>query len=79
MLILGLRPQQGAAAASDGAGLMPAGSPGPPRGGRASGRSRGARDRDTMAEHWKDDDQVDWLDSVSVDLIRGHGRLTDEK
>ncbi|PWI19366.1 pyridine nucleotide-disulfide oxidoreductase [Streptomyces sp. Act143] len=32
--------------------------------------------RDTMAEHWKDDDQVDWLDSVSVDLIRGHGRFT---
>ncbi|PKW05393.1 dihydrolipoamide dehydrogenase [Streptomyces sp. 1222.5] len=32
--------------------------------------------RDTMAEHWKDDDQVDWLNSVSVDLIRGHGRFT---
>jgi dihydrolipoamide dehydrogenase len=25
--------------------------------------------------YWKDEDQVDWLDSVSVDLIRGHGRL----
>ncbi|MGW2715493.1 dihydrolipoyl dehydrogenase family protein [Streptomyces sp. NPDC001356] len=35
--------------------------------------------RDTMAEHWKDDDQVDWLESVGVDLIRGHGRLTGEK
>ncbi|WP_432019814.1 dihydrolipoyl dehydrogenase family protein [Streptomyces sp. 1222.5] len=32
--------------------------------------------RDAMAEHWKDDDQVDWLNSVSVDLIRGHGRFT---
>ncbi|MGW0166849.1 dihydrolipoyl dehydrogenase family protein [Streptomyces sp. NPDC003343] len=32
--------------------------------------------RDRMAAYWKDDDQVDWLDSVSVDLIRGHGRLT---
>ncbi|MGV9350604.1 dihydrolipoyl dehydrogenase family protein [Streptomyces spiralis] len=32
--------------------------------------------RDNMAAHWTDDDQVDWLDSVSVDLLRGHGRLT---
>ncbi|MEU4099007.1 NAD(P)/FAD-dependent oxidoreductase, partial [Streptomyces sp. NPDC026673] len=32
--------------------------------------------RDEMASYWKDEDQVDWLDSVSVDLIRGHGRLT---
>ncbi|MFE0508916.1 dihydrolipoyl dehydrogenase family protein [Streptomyces sp. NPDC058964] len=31
--------------------------------------------RDRMSSYWKDDDQVDWLDSVSVDLIRGHGRL----
>ncbi|MFJ9759889.1 dihydrolipoyl dehydrogenase family protein [Streptomyces sp. NPDC101149] len=31
--------------------------------------------RDRMAAYWKDEDQVDWLDSVSVDLIRGHGRL----
>lgn len=31
--------------------------------------------RDKMAGYWKDDDQVDWLNSVSVDLIRGHGRL----
>ncbi|MEU9011878.1 NAD(P)/FAD-dependent oxidoreductase [Streptomyces sp. NPDC048479] len=32
--------------------------------------------RDKMSSYWKDEDQVDWLDSVSVDLIRGHGRLT---
>ncbi|MFK4865737.1 dihydrolipoyl dehydrogenase family protein [Streptomyces sp. CSMPJR101] len=31
--------------------------------------------RDKMAAYWKDDDQVDWLESVSVDLVRGHGRL----
>ncbi|MER5604300.1 NAD(P)/FAD-dependent oxidoreductase [Streptomyces sp. NPDC002265] len=31
--------------------------------------------RDAMSSYWKDDDQVAWLDSVSVDLIRGHGRL----
>ncbi|MEV7994979.1 FAD-dependent oxidoreductase, partial [Streptomyces sp. NPDC086077] len=31
--------------------------------------------RDRMSSYWKDEDQVDWLDSVSVDLIRGHGRL----
>ncbi|MFC9889399.1 dihydrolipoyl dehydrogenase family protein [Streptomyces pilosus] len=31
--------------------------------------------RDRMAFHWKDDDQADWLDSISVDLVRGHGRL----
>ncbi|MEU0038366.1 NAD(P)/FAD-dependent oxidoreductase [Streptomyces sp. NPDC006333] len=31
--------------------------------------------RDKMSSYWKDEDQVDWLDSVSVDLIRGHGRL----
>ncbi|MGI5518513.1 dihydrolipoyl dehydrogenase family protein [Streptomyces sp. CA-106131] len=31
--------------------------------------------RDKMVSYWKDEDQVDWLDSVSVDLIRGHGRL----
>lgn len=29
-----------------------------------------------MAEHWKDDDQADWPNSVSVDLRRGHGRFT---
>lgn len=31
--------------------------------------------RDRMAADWNDRDQVDWLDSVDVDLIRGHGRL----
>ncbi|MFI8209390.1 dihydrolipoyl dehydrogenase family protein [Streptomyces werraensis] len=31
--------------------------------------------RDKMSAYWKDDDQVDWLDSVSVDLVRGYGRL----
>ncbi|MER6435856.1 NAD(P)/FAD-dependent oxidoreductase [Streptomyces sp. NPDC001185] len=31
--------------------------------------------RDKMSSYWKDEDQVDWLGSVSVDLIRGHGRL----
>ncbi|MFF3676441.1 dihydrolipoyl dehydrogenase family protein [Streptomyces sp. NPDC002120] len=35
--------------------------------------------RDRMSSYWKDEDQVDWLDSVSVDLIRGHGRLTGPK
>ena len=31
--------------------------------------------RDRMAAYWKDEDQVEWLESVSVDLVRGHGRL----
>ncbi|MER7814662.1 NAD(P)/FAD-dependent oxidoreductase [Streptomyces sp. NPDC096153] len=31
--------------------------------------------RDKMCIYWTDDDQVEWLDSVSVDLVRGHGRL----
>jgi dihydrolipoamide dehydrogenase len=35
--------------------------------------------RDKMASYWKDEDQVDWLNSVSVDLIRGHGRLDGER
>ncbi|WP_406404963.1 dihydrolipoyl dehydrogenase family protein [Streptomyces sp. NBC_01643] len=35
--------------------------------------------RDKMSSYWKDEDQVDWLDSVNVDLIRGHGRLTGPK
>ncbi|MFE4961280.1 dihydrolipoyl dehydrogenase family protein, partial [Streptomyces sp. NPDC056653] len=35
--------------------------------------------RDKVSSYWKDEDQVDWLDSVSVDLIRGHGRLTGPK
>ncbi|QFZ72066.1 pyridine nucleotide-disulfide oxidoreductase [Streptomyces fagopyri] len=32
--------------------------------------------RDRMSSYWKDEDQADWLNSVSVDLLRGHGRLT---
>ncbi|WP_329524730.1 dihydrolipoyl dehydrogenase family protein [Streptomyces sp. NBC_01462] len=35
--------------------------------------------RDRMSSYWKDEDQVEWLNSVSVDLIRGHGRLTGPK
>ncbi|MFF1895423.1 dihydrolipoyl dehydrogenase family protein [Streptomyces sp. NPDC058206] len=35
--------------------------------------------RDKMSSYWKDEDQVDWLGSVNVDLIRGHGRLTGPK
>ncbi|MBC7269948.1 MAG: NAD(P)/FAD-dependent oxidoreductase [Streptomyces sp.] len=31
--------------------------------------------RDRMASYWKDESQVDWLNSVDVDLVRGHGRL----
>ncbi|MFF5480848.1 dihydrolipoyl dehydrogenase family protein [Streptomyces sp. NPDC012935] len=31
--------------------------------------------RDRMAAHWQDEDQVEWLNAVSVDLVRGHGRL----
>ncbi|MGP4009691.1 dihydrolipoyl dehydrogenase family protein [Streptomyces sp. 4N124] len=31
--------------------------------------------RDKMSAYWQDDDQVEWLNSVSVDLVRGHGRL----
>ncbi|MFD9791149.1 NAD(P)/FAD-dependent oxidoreductase [Streptomyces sp. NPDC059070] len=31
--------------------------------------------RDEYASHWKDDGQVDWLDSIGAHLYRGHGRL----
>ncbi|MFH9071957.1 dihydrolipoyl dehydrogenase family protein [Streptomyces alboflavus] len=31
--------------------------------------------RDSYTSHWKDDGQVGWLDSIGVDLYRGHGRL----
>jgi dihydrolipoamide dehydrogenase len=31
--------------------------------------------RDEFTSHWKDDGQAGWLDSVGVDLVRGHGRL----
>lgn len=32
--------------------------------------------RDEYTSHWKDDGQVDWLDSIGADLYRGHGRLS---
>ncbi|MEU6530943.1 NAD(P)/FAD-dependent oxidoreductase [Streptomyces sp. NPDC046928] len=31
--------------------------------------------RDEMTFHWDDGNQVKWLESVSVDLVRGHARL----
>ncbi len=31
--------------------------------------------RDAMSGNWDDSGQVSWLDSVGVELIRGHGRL----
>ncbi|MFB7587127.1 dihydrolipoyl dehydrogenase family protein [Streptomyces sp. NPDC056169] len=31
--------------------------------------------RDAVVGDWKDDGQVDWLDSIGVRLFRGHGRL----
>ncbi|GAA3120227.1 NAD(P)/FAD-dependent oxidoreductase [Streptomyces rectiviolaceus] len=31
--------------------------------------------RDDYTSHWKDDGQVGWLDSIGVDLYRGHGRI----
>ena len=31
--------------------------------------------RDEFTSHWKDDGQAQWLESVGVDLVRGHGRL----
>lgn len=31
--------------------------------------------RDEFTSHWKDDGQAGWLQSVQVDLVRGHGRL----
>jgi len=35
--------------------------------------------RDALAGNWDDSGQVDWLTSVGVDLIRGHGRLAGPK
>ncbi|MGW0495924.1 dihydrolipoyl dehydrogenase family protein [Streptomyces sp. NPDC003007] len=32
--------------------------------------------RDYYTSNWKDDGQVEWLDSIGADLYRGHGRLT---
>ncbi|MET9292833.1 NAD(P)/FAD-dependent oxidoreductase [Streptomyces sp. NPDC003077] len=31
--------------------------------------------RDGFASHWKDDGQVQWLESAGIDLVRGHARL----
>ena len=31
--------------------------------------------RDSFASHWNDQSQVDWLRTVGVHLVRGHGRL----
>ncbi|WP_320780472.1 NAD(P)/FAD-dependent oxidoreductase [Streptomyces sp. CRN 30] len=31
--------------------------------------------RDYYTSHWKDDGQVEWLESIGVDLYRGQGRL----
>jgi pyruvate/2-oxoglutarate dehydrogenase complex dihydrolipoamide dehydrogenase (E3) component len=33
------------------------------------------RRRDRFASHWHDDDQVSWLESAGIALVRGHGRL----
>ncbi|MEU1788507.1 NAD(P)/FAD-dependent oxidoreductase [Streptomyces sparsogenes] len=35
--------------------------------------------RDEYVAHWKDDGQVGWLDSIGVDLVRGHARLAGPK
>jgi pyruvate/2-oxoglutarate dehydrogenase complex dihydrolipoamide dehydrogenase (E3) component len=35
--------------------------------------------RDDFTSHWKDDGQVNWLDSAGISLVRGHGRITGEK
>ncbi len=37
------------------------------------------RRRDALSSHWDDVHQVDWLESVDVDLIRGTGRLAGER
>ncbi len=37
------------------------------------------RNRDAFASSWEDDGQAQWLDSVDVELLRGHGRLAGER
>ncbi len=37
------------------------------------------RSRDAFTSSWEDDGQAQWLDSVDVDLLRGHGRLAGEQ
>ncbi|HTW06034.1 MAG TPA: NAD(P)/FAD-dependent oxidoreductase [Acidimicrobiales bacterium] len=35
--------------------------------------------RDEFTSHWDDSGQVQWLDGVHVELVRGHGRLAGER
>lgn len=35
--------------------------------------------RDAFTSNWDDKYQVQWLDDVGVDLVRGHGRITGER
>ncbi|RKE17728.1 NAD(P)/FAD-dependent oxidoreductase [Streptomyces sp. TLI_171] len=35
--------------------------------------------RDEFTSHWHDDGQLSWLESVGIDLVRGHGRLDGER
>src|SRR5579863_3627534 len=37
------------------------------------------RRRDKFTSHWKDDSQVQWLDTHDIDLARGSGRLAGER
>ncbi|MFF0079177.1 dihydrolipoyl dehydrogenase family protein [Streptomyces canus] len=35
--------------------------------------------RNRMSADWNDDGQVEWIKSVGIDLVRGHGRLAGER
>lgn len=35
--------------------------------------------RDALASNWDDESQVQWVQGVGVDLVRGHGRLAGER
>ncbi|MFJ3672509.1 dihydrolipoyl dehydrogenase family protein [Streptomyces sp. NPDC090106] len=35
--------------------------------------------RNRVASDWKDDGQVEWIESAGIDLLRGHGRLAGER
>ncbi len=35
--------------------------------------------RDALAGHWDDSGQVEWIESVGAEFIRGHGRLAGER
>ncbi|MFA9428790.1 NAD(P)/FAD-dependent oxidoreductase [Egicoccus sp. AB-alg2] len=37
------------------------------------------RGRDAFVADWHDDGQVSWLQGAGIDLVRGHGRLVDER